>query len=294
MPSKGIVPAMSELIRGTSISEAWLQTLDVVNSQPAGKMVHVLTSASKPWLPEDADIRAALDRVLLPSKRHPRLQSVDTIANTIFPSALYPDPGKSWSPVRGADNQPMTRAAERLYKNYATIFPNLRRAHSENKKGTYFSRMISWPGKDMGGTNQLERRLQHLRSMNSNHKSAFNASDIALAEPACDDDYDLGVNIYAATDHRTRSFPCLVHVDIGVYQNKLNLLGVYRHQYLIQKGYGNMIGLARLQKFLAQQSGYDIGELAVQATFATAEQDMFSKGGVDRLVVVKRQGELEL
>lgn len=286
---------MSELIRGGSISQAWLQTLKVVNAQPHGKMVHVLTSASRPWLPEDTVIRAALDRTLVPTSRRPRTQSVDTIANTIFPLSLYPDPKKEWSPVRGADNVPIDDAAKSLYANYAKIFPSLRKAHHENKKGTYFARMISWPGKTMDGTNQLERRLQHLRSMKSGNKSAFNASDIALGEPSPDEeDHDLGVNIYAATDHRTRSFPCLVHVDVGVYQNKLNVLGVYRHQYLIQKGYGNMIGLARLQRFLAQQSGYEVGELAVQATFATAEQGFFTKAGVNRLVVAREQGELPL
>lgn len=285
---------MSELVRGTSISEAWLQTLKIVNAQPEGKMVHLLTSVSEPWLPEDPVIRAAVDRVLTPSIQRPRLQSIDTIANTIFPAGLYPDPRIPWSPEDRANNAPVTAAAESLYANYAAIFPNLRRAHSENRKGTYFSRMISWPGRTMDGMNQLERRLKHLRSMNMNNKSAFNASDIALGEPEANEDQDLGVNIYAATDHRTRSFPCLVHVDLGVYGNKLNLLGVYRHQYLIQKGYGNMIGLARLQKFLAQQSGYGVGELAVQATFATAEQGTFTKAGVDRLLVVKDQGELDL
>lgn len=283
---------MSELIQRDSMSDAWIETLRIVNRQQDGKMVHVLTAVSQPELPEDVEIRAALDRILTPSRRRPKLQSVATIANTIFPYSLYPDPGMCWSPEPGADNTAVNEAAERLYRNYATIFPNLGRVHRENRKGTYFSRMMSWPGKDMGGLNQLEKRIEHLRSMKRAGKTAFNASDLAMGDPAADDGADLGLSIYASGDNRTRSFPCLVHVDIGVYQNKLNLLGVYRHQYLIQKGYGNMLGLHRLQKFLAQQSGYDVGELAVQATFATAEHDVFGKQSVDRLALVKLQEEL--
>lgn len=283
---------MAELVRGSTISEAWHATLKAVNAAPGGEMVHLLTSVSDPSADEDVGIRSALDAALARS----RMQSVDTIANTIFPWHLYPDPQQSWSPHPGADNTIVVAAAQRLYDNYEFIFPRLREAHPENRKGIYFARMISWPGKPMGGFNQLEKRLEHLRSMNSypHHKSAFNASDIAVADPQFDEPLtDHSVGIYRADDHRIRSFPCLVHVDIGVHENRLNLVGVYRHWYLIQKGYGNLLGLARLQRFLAQQSGYAVGELAVQATFATAEQGD-GKRRVNELLQAHTQPELAL
>jgi len=292
---------MSELVRGRSLGEAWLNTLRRVNSAPTGELVHVLTSVSEPWLPEDPAIRAALDEALVPrgTGARSRLQTVDTIANTIFPWSLYPDPVDAWSPEPDADNSTVDAAAERLYTNYAYIFTRLGEAHHENKKGTYFSRMISWPGKEMGQFNQIAKRIAHLRVQNNpeHHKSAFNAGDIAVSEPGLDlastsDVGDLGMNTYAANDNRTRSFPCLVHVDVGLFQDKINLLGVYRHQFLIQKGYGNMIGLARLQRFLAQQTGYGVGELAIQATLATSEQGTFGKRGVDRLIHANLQPDL--
>ncbi|MEO3941670.1 hypothetical protein V3C41_11385 [Paenarthrobacter nicotinovorans] len=282
---------MATLIQAESISEAWLKSLEFTNAQQNGKAVHLLTSVADPSRPEDPQIRSAVDRILTPTTKRASVQSVDTIANTIFPISLYPDPGISWSSESSTDSSLVESAAEKLYSNYATIFSNLQKAHRENTKGTYFSRMISWPGKTMNGYNQLEKRLQHLRGKKADRVTAFNASDMALTEPGGDSSE---INIYAVSDHRVRSFPCLVHIDIGVFAGKVNLLGVYRHQMLIQKGYGNLIGLARLQKFIAQQSGYGLGELAVQATFACAEQQFFTKRGVNELVATKLQGAFEI
>jgi hypothetical protein len=46
---------------------------------------------------------------------------------------------------------------------------------------------------------------------------------------------------------------------------------VYRHQYLVEKAYGNLMGLSALLRFLCQQTGYAVGELCVHATMADAQ-----------------------
>jgi N-acetylglutamate synthase-like GNAT family acetyltransferase len=51
----------------------------------------------------------------------------------------------------------------------------------------------------------------------------------------------------------------------------LHCTAVYRHQYLIEKAYGNLVGLAALMHFLCQQGGCELGELVVHATLADAE-----------------------
>jgi hypothetical protein len=56
-----------------------------------------------------------------------------------------------------------------------------------------------------------------------------------------------------------------------VFESKLHLTAVYRHQLLITKGYGNLLGLSRLQRFMAQQTGYGIGELCMVGGFSDAE-----------------------
>ncbi len=74
-----------------------------------------------------------------------------------------------------------------------------------------------------------------------------------------------------------------MHIDISVREGKLSLLAVYRHWHLITRGgYGNLVGLARLQEFLCQQTGFKPGgELAVVAGHANAEREDYSgKSGV--------------
>ena len=46
-----------------------------------------------------------------------------------------------------------------------------------------------------------------------------------------------------ANDTRVRAFPCLVHLDVSLLDNRLHLLAVYRDWHLISKAYGNLIGL---------------------------------------------------
>jgi hypothetical protein len=63
-------------------------------------------------------------------------------------------------------------------------------------------------------------------------------------------------------------------------------MAVYRHQYLVEKAYGNMLGLSALVQFLCQQSGYEPGELVVHATMADAQRGDFP--GVARLAADAR------
>jgi hypothetical protein len=52
---------------------------------------------------------------------------------------------------------------------------------------------------------------------------------------------------------------------------------VYRHQFFIEKAYGNMLGLSAMLHFLCQQSGYAPGELVVHATMADAQRRDFPR-----------------
>jgi thymidylate synthase len=83
-----------------------------------------------------------------------------------------------------------------------------------------------------------------------------------------------------------------VHIDLTVFEGRLSMAAVYRHQFLITKAYGNLLGLSRLLGFLAQQSGYAVGELVVHATMADLEQDTYGKPGVEGLIDAARSGTL--
>jgi hypothetical protein len=284
----GYVPATP------NISQAWLSTLEYVQ-QVGGQQVNVLTTVTEPGAADDLSVRAVVDELLAPGRRKgTSIQTVDTVANTIFPAGLYRDPCYDWSPDLD-DNavKRLDRAAADLYEAYGEMLSLLCPANG-NSSGTYFGRMTSWPGMKPGGVNQLAARIKYLRGNHKNRVRTQNVADIAIGGEAQQECMsclpDIGIQVYAPTDRRQRGFPCLVHIDLTLMSGRLSMLAVYRHQYLITKAYGNLLGLSRLLAFLSQQTGFPMGELAVQATYADAERSTWGgKAGVDDLIRSARE-----
>ncbi len=259
---------MSELLPPVpSVSEAWLLSLERTAEASDGRAVHVVSTMTEPGVEVDA-VRRVLDDALEAAGA----QSVQTVAETIFPVSLYPDPGFDWSPVLPpAEREALDRAAESLYDAYIGMLQLLRTINA-NKSGTYFSRMITWPGKEPGGVNQLAARIERLRAEHEAGRQTHNALDMDVAADALAGEEDLrGLQVYAATDRRVRSFPCLTHIDFTLHRGRLHATAVYRHQYLVDKAYGNMLGLSWLMQFICQQTGYQLGELVVHATLADSQ-----------------------
>lgn len=263
---------MSELLPpARSVSEAWLLSLERTAEALGGRAVHVISTVTEPGT-EIESVRSVLDDALETAAA----QSVETVAETIFPASIYPDPGASWSPgLSAAERDRLDRAAEVLYAAYSDMLPLLLTAIG-NHSGTYFSRMISWPGKRPEGCNQLAARIERLRGEHAAGRRTHNALDMDLAADALADDPEdeddiRGIQLYAATDKRTRAFPCLTHIDLTLHEGRLHAMAVYRHQYLINKAYGNLLGLSWLMHFLCQQSGFELGQLVVHATLADSQ-----------------------
>lgn len=263
---------MSELIPAvSSVSEAWLLSLERTAAAPEGRAVHVISTVTAPGQ-EIASVRNVLDHALEKAEA----QSVQTVAETIFPESLYPDPDLDWSPqLPAAERDLLDQAAASMYAAYSDMLPLLLSANG-NHSGTYFSRMISWPGKTAGGFNQLAARVERLRGERLAGRRTSNTLDMDLAADALADNradpHDIaGIQVYAATDKRSRGFPCLTHIDLTLFQGRLHATAVYRHQYLIDKAYGNLLGLSWLMHFLCQQSGFELGELVVHPTLADTQ-----------------------
>lgn len=267
----------------TGVSQAWIAVVEAMNAEPDGTATNVMVTIPRPSVDDVVEVRRVLDRELRARGNH----EVLTVANTLFPSTFYQPPAHSWAPALPASAiAELDDAAERLYTEYLDIFPALRRVPA-NVRGTYFSRMISWPGKTGTGTNQLKERIEFLRKERINGRGTSNVSDLVIAG---DGEFDLdgtgaGIQEYAATDRRSRGFPCLVHIDVSVHHGALSLTAVYRHWHLITRAYGNMIGLTRLQEFLCQQTGFAIGEFVVVAGYANAERGEYGgRSGVQSLL----------
>ena len=259
---------MSELLDATkTLSEAWLQALTHTASQRKGRCVHLVMTVENPGS-EDEAVRDALDRALDATGT----QSVETVAGTIFPKTLYRSPGYPWSPdLEEPAISALNTAAQDLYQRYEQMLPLLLKFPG-NSRGTYFARMISWPGKEPGGTNQLDMRISRIRSEFANGRRTNNTLDIDIGADALASEPLAGAQVYAPGDKRMRGFPCLVHIDLTLFDGTLHCVAVYRHQYLITKAYGNLVGLSRLMHFLCEQTGAECGELVVHATLADAEQ----------------------
>lgn len=263
---------MSELLPAvSSVSEAWLLSLERTAAFAEGRAVHVISTVTEPGREIDS-VRSVLDHALERSGA----QSVQTVAETIFPTSLYPDPDIDWAPeLTAVERDLLDQAAASLYAAYCDMLPLLLSANG-NHSGTYFSRMITWPGKTTGGFNQLAARVERLRREHSAGRMTNNTLDVDLAADALADDTagaeDLpGIQVYAATDKRSRGFPCLTHIDMTLFQGRLHATAIYRHQYLVDKAYGNLLGLSWLMHFLCQQSGFEVGELVVHATLADTQ-----------------------
>ena len=258
---------MSELLAATkTLSESWVQALTHTIGQRNGRCVNLVMTVENPGS-EDEAIRDMLDLALDEAGD----QGVETVAGTIFPNPLYQSPGFSWWPnLNGQAVRELDAAAHNLYERYVGMLPTLLRFPG-NSRGTYFARMISWPGKKAGGTNQLDLRISRIRSEFANGRRTNNTLNIDIGADALESEPLAGVQVYSPTDQRTRGFPCLVHIDLTLVDGTLHCTAVYRHQYLITKAYGNLVGLSRLMHFLCEQTGAACGELVVHATLADSE-----------------------
>jgi hypothetical protein len=265
------------------ISQAWIAVLEAMNAEANGTATNVMVTIPSPNAVDVVEVRQVLDEELRRRGQH----EVATVANTLFPSTFYQPPAHDWQPgLPSTGIAELDDAADQLYAEYLDILPILRRIPA-NARGTYFSRMISWPGKTGTGTNQLKDRIEFLRKERTNGRATSNASDLVIAG---DGEYPIdgmgaGIQEYAATDRRPQGFPCLVHIDVSVHNGALSLTAVYRHWHLITRAYGNMVGLTRLQSFLCQQTGFKVGELVVVAGYANAERGEYGgRSGVGSLL----------
>ena len=73
-------------------------------------------------------------------------------------------------------------------------------------------------------------------------------------------------------------FPCLSFCSFQLDHDRLHLTAHYRSQYLLQRGYGNYLGLARLQAYVAAVVGIQPGQLLVVAGLAHAEAAEIPRG----------------
>lgn len=275
-----------------TVADAWLETLRNVRRAPSGRKVNVISTITEPKDEGSDAVRAAAEKFLASRE----CQQIEEVAETIFPISLLSDPRVRWHPgLDRAAEAEVLRSESQLYEMYLDMLEVILSANG-NSRGTYFSRLITWPGNATGGVNQLGARIAQLRQRNTKGIGTFNAMDMDLGADSLSSSEleDLkGLQVYAALDRRTRGFPCLTHIDLTLLDGVVHMAAVYRHQYLVTKAYGNLLGLSRLLTFICDQSGHAVGELTVIATLADCEFKDFGQHRVDELIEESRAASVE-
>jgi hypothetical protein len=177
------------------------------------------------WRLETPEIRSALDTKLNDLKMLSANQSnIETVAGTIFPESIWKRCGNS---------------SEKLFQAYDEIWPLIAKCRPANSHGTYFRRLTSFKG-----TNQLLCIINAWKN-NIHRRSALQAGIFDPTE-----------------DHRCvpyLGFPCLQQVifhPVGPNGSEgMHIVALYANQYVIDKAYGNYLGLYRLGKFMAGEMG---------------------------------------
>lgn len=169
-------------------------------------------------------------------------KSVETVANTIFPAALYRRYGAPAFFDVFCDN----------------VLKKVRR--SERWSGYYFERMVQYPIPAGEPSNQLWDIVQRLKN---GDVRALNKFELSLFDPARD------------VDNSPYGGQCLSFMSFKVIpgsEKTLTLTAMYRNHFYIEKLLGNLMGLGRLLDFVAHEAGLNVGALTVISTHAEIDQ----------------------
>jgi thymidylate synthase len=239
-------------IGGDSMTAAWLAAMRYLQAQ--GRAVFDLAVEIADPAPERSDqaVVTALGRRLADAG----CQSVETVANTIFPAALAAT----------------SRDRAHLYARYRAILPRLRRLRG-NRRGLYFARLIDYPLLTGDQANQLETLIGDLTAQLA--RRGGRGGPLRHAYEAL---------VFApGRDRLPQGFPCLTALSFHLDEERLRLIATYRNQYYVQKALGNFLGLSRLQRFVAEATGLAQGPLTVRACHAQIDPS-FGKRAVAALL----------
>ncbi|PWR11829.1 hypothetical protein DKT69_25710 [Micromonospora sicca] len=236
-------------VQAPNVSTAWLSAAAQLHAQPRREAFHAVVHIDDP-VAENPEIRTAVDGIL----RGENLQTIETVANTIFPAGIAAS----------------SHSHAELVERYLRILPVLRRFPKNERGATYFSRLVQYPTKN-GPFDQIGAVIDRVGIERRTPGGKRARYEVGVA--GGDDTESTANQIYIpGTDNNPMAFPCLSHCSFQFDRNdRLHLLATYRSQYLLQRGYGNYLGLGRLLAYVAQQTNLQVGQLTVVAGLVRLE-----------------------
>jgi thymidylate synthase len=224
---------------GSYCAQTWLSATNLVDAQDGHEAHNVIMSVedATSLTEEDRLIARELDKLLADHEL-----SVSTVANTIFPQSLYERYG-----------------SPQFYDIYAEkIFPKI---HGQADWGRYFERLIRFPlcqGKK-DSINPLQNLISKMKEQIEGGHTFRNVYELTIYDPR----RDAGRNM---------NRQCMSFLSFKLTEDhKLLLTAVYRNHYYMQRLLGNLVGLGRLQRFVAKEVGIGTGPLTVLSTHAEVD-----------------------
>lgn len=213
------------------ISAAWARALVAVMDLPSSRVVPMMLSVigGEQALPDASDrLRRELDGFLI----NKCLPTTGQSALTIFPYSMWVRRGRPG----------VTEFSELCTSR---LYPRMKSRNNLNRYGTYFQRMMAYPSSH-DGTYTCVNQLEHIiRLMTRERRSRESALQISILHPALDH-----------TGQAVRGFPCLQQIGLSYGDDDtLALNAFYPTQYIVDRGYGNYLGLCHLGLFIAAQTG---------------------------------------
>lgn len=231
-----------QVVQSPDLAVAWGRALAAVASRGVDEVTPLVVNVAgfEGGFPsEHPEVRARLDAALKAAvTTKDTVCSAGTTANLIFPENL-------WLRYRASGR-------DAFFDKYLKLLPRLQKRDGRNRKGTYFSRLVSH---GTNGTNQLKHVLDTWQS--GNHRRS--ALQLVVFDPIVD-------------HHRQPflGFPCLDYVTFtpNTHDATLSVTALYAEQYLFDRGYGNYLGLCRLARFVAGEMQLRFNQLTCIASCA--------------------------
>jgi len=232
-----------EMIRDHKTAPSvWLAAVEYLRGCPHEEDFDVILHVPQPTVltASDSAVYDEVDRFL---KAHGAF-SVHTVAETIFPLDEYEHGG-----------------ARSVFDDFPEKIRAIQKARDDHNWGSYAYRFLRQ--KDSHG--KIFNPLEDLVEKVKNHGKYRASFELGLGHP-----FEADVPIYDPVTDRKRLYggPCLSHLSIKVHDGKIRLNATYRSHYYIRRLLGNLVGLGRLQYFLARETGLDVGGLTINSTFA--------------------------
>lgn len=234
-----------------SVVDAWKAATSLLRHSPNRSCTNLIYAITDPLAISDSGLRtiALLDAFA----KDADIGDVTTVANTIFPLDMY-----------------LKSGALGLYNDYPDlIYPRVKTAW-----GNYFDRLIRRrdanrqviEGPDGSPINPLSSVVEKIRNKVNSGYGTLNHYEMVVA----DEGYELTTYLAEKDSKFQRGGPCLSHLSFKIdEQKRIRLTAVYRSHYYLERALGNLVGLARLQGFVAEEVGAEVGPLTCHAVHAT-------------------------